>query len=77
MCDNCPSVANADQAHTLQHAIDNGPVVRGDDFTVPLEDNVGDACKTDADNDALRDALQQQYGCNSAIVDDCASDGAE
>ena len=77
VCDNCPTVANADQAHTLQHAIDNGPVVRGDDSTVPLEDNVGDACKTDADNDALRDALEQQYGCNSAIVDDCASDGDE
>ncbi len=78
VCDNCPTVANPDQKHTLQHAIDNGPVVRGDDLTVPLEDSVGDACKTDSDNDALRDALEQQYGGSTTIVDDdAASDGVE
>jgi streptogramin lyase len=71
--DNCPSVANPDQANTPIGPIDNGPGVAGDDATVPFEDGVGDACDEDADNDGLSDSDEEPLancGAFNGIVAD-------
>ncbi|OGO07557.1 MAG: hypothetical protein A2Y61_04240 [Chloroflexi bacterium RBG_13_60_13] len=53
--DNCATVYNPDQVNTDATPIDNGPVVVGDDVTVPYGDGLGDACETDDDNDWMPD----------------------
>jgi parallel beta-helix repeat protein len=62
--DNCPTVYNPDQTNTDAKPIDNGPVVPGDDITVPNGDSLGDACDTDDDNDFFSDAFEA-VGCGS------------
>jgi serine protease len=71
--DNCPYVYNPDQTNTDAKPIDNGPVVAGDDVTVPYGDNLGDACDADDDNDWMQDtgtnALGvpgEDVGCNGS-----------
>ena len=53
--DNCPYVSNPNQTNTDAAPIDNGPVVLGDDVTVPNGDGLGNACDTDDDNDWMPD----------------------
>ena len=71
--DNCPLVANPDQLNTDADPIDNGPVVAGDDVTVPSGDGLGDACDDDDDNDWMQEtgtnALGvpgEDVGCNGS-----------
>jgi hypothetical protein len=66
--DNCPTVFNPDQTNTLIGPIDNGPGVRGDDVTIPNEDNLGDMCDNDSDNDGLPD-LAELVGCGFGPTD--------
>lgn len=56
--DNCPAVANADQANFDAAAVDNGPTVAGGDATNPQSDSLGDACDADDDNDGLPDSSE-------------------
>jgi len=53
--DNCLYVYNPDQANADAAFIDNGPVVPGDDVTVPYGDSLGDACDDDDDSDWMLD----------------------
>ena len=66
--DNCPTVFNPDQTNTLIGPIDNGPGARGDDVTIPNEDNLGDMCDNDSDNDGLPD-LAELVGCGYGPTD--------
>ncbi len=60
--DNCPAVYNPDQTNTDAKPIDNGPVVEGDDLTVPNADLLGDACDPDDDNDWMQDTGTSSLG---------------
>jgi len=60
--DNCPTVYNPDQLNTDAKPIDNGPVVEGDDLTVPYSDGYGDACDPDDDNDWMQDTGTNSLG---------------
>ncbi len=60
--DNCPNVPNPDQLNTDAKPIDNGPVVEGDDLTVPNADLLGDACDADDDNDWMQDTGTNPLG---------------
>jgi hypothetical protein len=78
--DNCPLVPNPDQVNTDAKSIDNGPVVAGDDVTVPNGDSLGDACDPDDDNDWLSDADEVSAGTDPHNRDtdgDRVVDGAE
>jgi hypothetical protein len=78
--DNCPTVYNPDQTNTDAAPIDNGPVVAGDDVTVPNGDSLGDACDDDDDNDRLSDADEASAGTDPHNRDtdgDRVIDGAE
>jgi putative hemolysin/C1A family cysteine protease len=78
--DNCPSDYNPDQTNTDSRTIDNGPVVTGDDVTVPNGDTLGDACDPDGDNDWLSDTEEAAHGTGPLVVDsdgDRVVDGAE
>jgi len=78
--DNCPAVYNPDQTNTDARPIDNGPVVTGDDVTVPNGDTLGDVCDADDDNDWLSDAEEATRGTNPLLADsdgDRVVDGAE
>lgn len=67
--DNCPLVYNPLQENT-DGAWSNGPSIPGDDLTVPLSDTAGNACDTDADNDARPDSEEVAgTGCASASGD--------
>jgi hypothetical protein len=81
--DNCPTIANPAQTNS-----DNAPIVTAgavDDTTVPLGDDLGDACDHDNDNDGI-DNDDEAAGCNGSgalnamLFDsdgDRAGDGAE
>jgi hypothetical protein len=56
--DNCPSVANADQANNDGKRRDNGSVVPGSWASNPMGDKMGDACDTDDDNDMAVDVAE-------------------
>lgn len=60
--DDCPAVYNPDQLNTDARPIDNGPVVTGDDVTVPYGDRLGDACDPDDDNDWMQDTGTNSLG---------------
>jgi parallel beta-helix repeat protein len=78
--DNCPFAYNSDQTNTDAAPIDNGPVVTGNDVTVPNGDALGDVCDTDDDNDWLNDAEEAVRGTNPLVADtdgDRVVDGAE
>ncbi|MDI6857076.1 MAG: aryl-sulfate sulfotransferase [Dehalococcoidia bacterium] len=78
--DNCPFVANPDQLNTDALPIANGPVIAGDDVTVPNGDALGDACDDDDDNDWLSDIDEATAGTSPVVADtdgDRALDGAE
>jgi len=78
--DNCPAVYNPDQTNTDARPIDNGPVVTGDDVTVPNGDTLGDVCDADDDNDWLSDVDEAAHGTDPLVADsdgDRVVDGAE
>jgi polyhydroxybutyrate depolymerase len=57
--DNCPAVANFDQINTDGLALNNGPIVAGNDVSIVNGgDTEGDACDADDDNDGLPDAVE-------------------
>jgi hypothetical protein len=71
--DNCPLVYNPDQVNSDAKTIDNGPVVAGDDVTVPSGDSLGDGCDPDDDNDWMqetgtnaRGVPGEDVGCNGS-----------
>mgnify|MGYP005838269891 CR=1 FL=1 len=69
-----------EQVNTDHAAIPNGPVVTGDDVTVPNGDLLGDACDDDDDNDGLTDADEASAGTDPLLRDtdgDRVIDGAE
>jgi murein DD-endopeptidase MepM/ murein hydrolase activator NlpD len=66
--DNCPAVANADQANS-DARIGNGKGLAGDDGTVPNADGLGDACDADDDNDSLPDGVDP-YPRDDVTYDD-------
>jgi len=67
--DNCPFVQDPDQLNTDDTIIDNGPVVPGDDTTVPNGDALGDACDDDDDNDGMLDSgINPLLGLNGEDV---------
>jgi len=71
--DNCPAVYNPDQTNTDAKPIDNGPVLAGDDLTVPYSDGYGDACDPDDDNDWMSDELEA-IGCGSGPTNPLVQD---
>jgi putative hemolysin len=91
--DNCPYISNPDQLNTDAKPIDNGPIVQGDDATVPNSDRLGDACDPDKDNDWMLNTTTNPtlgipaeiVGCGSGPTDptkmdtdgDTIVDGAE
>jgi hypothetical protein len=77
--DNCPAIANPDQANS-DAALGNGPSMPGDDMTRPNSDLLGDACDPDIDNDGRADLDELAgIGCGGAITevstDNAYSDG--
>jgi hypothetical protein len=67
--DNCPGIANADQANHDRDLIDLSGYGRTfDDITWPFSDELGDACDDDADNDGLMNEDETNYAlaCPSA-----------
>ena len=62
--DNCPTGYNPDQENSDALPIDNGPLIPGDDYTVPNDDNLGDVCDIDDDNDQWPDIFEA-IGCGS------------
>jgi len=56
--DNCPTVANADQANNDGKPRDNGPQIGGLSASNPAQDKIGDACDTDDDNDDAVDGYE-------------------
>jgi len=78
--DNCPSVANPDQANNDGKRRDNGDIT-GLWASNPNQDKMGDACDPDDDNDGLPDAYEvTTAGSNPKALDsdgDTINDGAE
>jgi hypothetical protein len=56
--DNCPSIANANQANNDGKRRDNGSVVPGSWASNPIGDKMGDACDPDDDNDMAVDVAE-------------------
>ncbi|MDI6858851.1 MAG: LamG domain-containing protein, partial [Dehalococcoidia bacterium] len=78
--DNCVATFNPDQLNSDARPIDNGPVIGGDDITVPNGDGLGDACDDDDDNDWLSDINEATAGTSPLVADtdgDRVLDGAE
>jgi len=56
--DNCPTVANADQANNDGKPRDNGPQIGGLSASNPAQDKIGNACDSDDDNDDAVDGYE-------------------
>jgi len=78
--DNCPGIANADQANNDGQRFDNGNIA-GTWASNPNQDKMGDACDADDDNDWLPDAYEITTAkSNPMVMDsdgDTVGDGAE
>ncbi len=74
--DNCPSVSNLDQKNTDGQRRPNGSQIAGDWASNPAQDNLGDACDTDDDNDALPDSAENETTCPYSLVADSDGDRA-
>ena len=76
--DNCPDVANADQANndgdTLGDACDNCPDVTNEDQANYDGDELGDACDPDDDNDGIDD-VDENAGCEFNPDTTCGETG--
>jgi len=78
--DNCPGVANPDQANNDGNRIANGNIV-GTWASNPNQDKMGDACDADDDNDGLPDTYEVTTALSNPFVldsdGDTIQDGAE
>jgi Carboxypeptidase regulatory-like domain/Thrombospondin type 3 repeat len=61
--DNCPAVANADQANSDAGRRPNGPQIINEWASNPAQDHLGDACDVDNDNDGLPDVSENELSC--------------
>ncbi len=75
--DNCPALANTDQANNTRNFIDHSPPYSTsvDDKTVPGSDATGDPCDADDDNDGVSDADEASgAACSGAITNPLVRD---
>lgn len=76
--DNCPGVANTDQANLNKEPMDLTTQYPYDDVTNTVGDNIGDACDPDRDHDWLPDSEEVATQVNNPDSDgDNFLDGAE
>jgi Arylsulfotransferase (ASST)/Thrombospondin type 3 repeat len=72
--DNCPFVANPDQANTDGGRRPAGSRITGGAASNPSQDALGDACDPDNDNDALPDASEYELSCPYRLTGDSDDD---